>query len=96
MLGKGSGALKPALVSEGKDLYVAWPEFLPGRPPLLFVKKWDGARWTLVGGPLNNAPGKGSAHRPALAVLKGKPAVAWTEHVPRSSGMRRVYVKALR
>ncbi len=96
VLGKGSGALKPALVSDGKNLYVAWPEFLPGRPPLLFVKKWDGARWTLIGGPLNAAPGKGSAHRPALAVLGGKPAVAWTEHVPCGPRMRKVCVKVLR
>jgi hypothetical protein len=96
VLGAEGGALKPAIVSDGKSLFVAWPEFLPGRPPLLFVKQWDGAKWSLVGGPLNAEPGKGSVHNPALAVLAGKPAVAWTEYALEGERLRQVFVKALK
>jgi hypothetical protein len=96
VLGPEGGALKPAMVSDGKSLFVAWPEFLPGRAPLLFVKKWDGAKWTLAGGPLNEAPGKGSVHNPAMALLDGKPVVAWTEHDPSGDRLRQVLVKVLK
>jgi len=96
VLGAESGALKPALISDGKNLFVAWPEFLPSRPPLLFVKKWDGSKWTLAGGPLNEAPGKGSVHHPALAILNGKPVVAWTEYALDGEHMRQIFVKALK
>src|SRR5947209_7166579 len=34
----------PAITSDGKNVFVAWPEYLPNRPPLLFAKKWDGSR----------------------------------------------------
>ncbi|KKL52704.1 hypothetical protein LCGC14_2282790, partial [marine sediment metagenome] len=96
VLGKGGGALKPTLASDGKVLYVAWPEFLPGRRPLLFVKQWDGRKWTLIGGPLNAAPGKGAAHRPTMAIMGGKPVVAWTEYDPDSGRMRQVRIKRLK
>jgi hypothetical protein len=96
VLGPEGGTLKPALASDGKNLYVAWPEFLPSRPPLLFVKKWDGARWTLIGGPLNDQPGQGAAHNPTMAVLDGKPVVAWTEHVVDSDSLRQLFVKELK
>lgn len=96
VLGPDSGVLKPALVSDGKSIYVAWPEFLPSRPPLLFVKKWDGAKWSLVGGPLNDQPGKGSAHTPVMALLNGKPVVAWTEHNAEGETLRQIFVKSLK
>ncbi len=96
VLGPAGGALKPALASDGKTLQVAWPEFLPGRRPLLFVKQWDGSRWKLIGGPLNAAPGKGSAHRPAMAILGGKPVVAWTEYDPDSDRLRRLHIRRMK
>ncbi|MBI3830277.1 MAG: hypothetical protein HY291_12215 [Planctomycetes bacterium] len=95
VLGKESGALKPALVSDGKNLFVAWPEFQPHLPPLLFAKKWDGSKWSLAGGPLNIAPGKGSAQTPMMALLNGKPVVAWSELVPLGDGMRQIFVKTM-
>jgi PKD repeat protein len=95
VLGSGSGALKPALVSSGTSLYVAWPEFLPNCPPLLFVKQWDGAKWTMAGGPLNSAPGTGAVHTPAMSTLNGIPVVAWSEHDFEGSTLRQIFVKML-
>ncbi len=96
VFGPEGGALKPALVSDGKSVWVAWPEFLPGRPPLLFVKQWDGQSWRLVGGPLNEQPGRGAVHHPVLAILAGKPVVAWTEHDFEGDALRRLFVKAMK
>lgn len=96
VLGPEGGALKPALVSDGKTVFAAWPEFLPNRPPLLFVKRWDGTGWRLAGGPLNEQPGQGAAHHPALAILKGRPVVAWTEHALEGDTLRRLFVKAMK
>jgi hypothetical protein len=95
VLGPEGGAFRPAIASDGTSIFVAWPEFLPNRPPLLFVKKWDGKTWTLVGGPLNVAPGAGSAHEPVLAILDGKPVVAWTEFEFDKGGCRQIHVKQL-
>jgi hypothetical protein len=96
VLGVGSGAFKPALAADGAALYVAWSEYLANRPPLLFVKQWDGLAWTLVGGPLNAAPGDGSAHDPALAFLAGRPVVAWTELNLPAGALRAIHVRQMK
>jgi hypothetical protein len=96
VLGADGGAFRPAVCSDGTSIFVAWPEYLPNRPPLLMVKKWDGSKWTLCGGPLNDAVGKGSATEPVMAVLNGKPVVAWSELIPCGEKLRQVFVKALK
>ena len=98
LLGPESGALRPALACNGRELFVAWPEFLPGQPPLLFVKKWDGTSWHLIGGPLNWAVGKGLVQHPAMVMLNGKPVVAWTEadpFKPEAGPFRQIFAKML-
>lgn len=96
VLGPDGGAFRPAIASDGKSIFVAWPEYLPNRPPLLFVKKWDGSKWTLCGGPLNDAIGKGAATDPVMAILNGKPVVAWTEAVPCGEKWQQVFVKSMK
>jgi hypothetical protein len=96
VLGSDGGAFRPAVASDGKNIFVAWPEFLPGRPPLLFVKKWDGSKWSVVGAALNDAVGKGAATDPVMAVLNGKPVVAWTEAIPCGEKLQQVFVKAMK
>jgi hypothetical protein len=96
VLGSDGGAFKPGIASDGKNIFVAWPEFLPGHPPLLFVKKWDGSKWSVVGTALNDAVGKGAATDPVMAVLNGKPVVAWSECNPGSEHMQQIFSKIMK
>jgi len=51
---------------------------------------------TYVEGQLSEQPGKGAVHHPVMAILNGKPVVAWTEHAPGSDRLRRLFIKALK
>jgi hypothetical protein len=63
--------------------YVAWSQHLS--PPhwqksSLYVKKWNGAAWKLLGGPLRRAGGAwNEAYDPEIAVVDGVPYVTWYE-----------------
>jgi hypothetical protein len=77
------------MVTHGEDLYFAYLERNPvGRKPnLLRVAKWDGAKWTALGGPLNVFDTKKDdwAFSPGIALkVEGKkvtPYVSFCEHL---------------
>jgi len=96
LLGPNGAAFKPAMASDGASIYIAWTECLTNHPPLLFVRRWDGLQWHVIGAPLNLSPGHGAAHTPSIAILNGKPVVAWTEYDPEGDAWRQVVVKAMK
>jgi hypothetical protein len=62
--------------------YVAWTERSVAGNSQLFVKRWDGTTWTLVGsGTVNNDVNTGWAYRPAIVadVASSSLYLAWVE-----------------
>lgn len=76
-------------VDKDGNVTVAWQEFNDVQH-LIYVKRWTGSEWSLLGSPLNVDANK-FAYQPSLAVDKsGVPSIAWEED---SATTRNVYVK---
>ncbi|ULH14006.1 hypothetical protein MF271_00565 (plasmid) [Deinococcus sp. KNUC1210] len=79
-----------ALDDQGQPL-VAWVEGGVGRPRQAYAKRWDGRRWTLLGGRALNLDPRHDASSASVTVDKaGNAVVAWCE---RAAGGRNVVVK---
>jgi hypothetical protein len=87
------GANHVSIASVGGVPYVAWDEF-NGSNGQIFVKRFNGTSWTLVGtGPLNVESTQPASH-PSIANVGGVPYVTWDEsngtntlvHVARFDG----------
>jgi hypothetical protein len=71
------GASSPSIAGVGAIPYVLWSDGASGVSTVR-VARFDGAKWDLVGGPINSDPHKGGLPQ-SLAVVGGFPYVAWTE-----------------
>jgi len=78
-----------ALDASGNPV-VAWHENTPGQFDNIYVKRWDGANWVLLGGALDVNVNDGAALARLVLDTSGNPVVAWTEWNSSSSN---VYVK---
>ena len=77
-----------AAASDASNLYVAWTETTAGFANL-YVKRWDGAAWTALGGSLNVSASR-AALRPSIAVGGGTVTVTWAEDTAATND---IYVK---
>ena len=82
-----------ALAGSGQALQLAWQERSVAGNNRIYVKSWDGSRWTAAPGSLNVDPDHGEAGRPALASDGSRVWLAWTEGVPGQRG--RLYARTL-
>src|SRR3989337_1935990 len=71
-------AAPPALAVVGGHLYAAWSEVNIKHISQVYVKEWDGDKWTSIGESLNIKPA-GSASSPILAGKDSTLYAAWTE-----------------
>jgi hypothetical protein len=79
-----------ALDAQGRPL-LAWVEGPPGGARQVYAKRWDGKRWTLLGGgPLNLLASQDASSASATVDGNGNAVVAWCE---RAGSVRRVVVK---
>jgi len=79
-----------ALDAAGNPL-VAWHEYGPNGTYNVYIKRWNGNGWTLLGGALNTDTTKDAMY-PNLALdTSGNPVVAWVETV--TPILARAYVK---
>ena len=84
-------AIAPSLtLKQGSIPYIAWSELSGGQFYQVYVKRWNGSDWELLGRSLNNDP---TAHalNPSLAILNDVPYVAWNEI--DSGGVSHLHVK---
>jgi hypothetical protein len=93
---KGQAASGPSMAVDhlGRPI-VAWYEISRGYSDV-YVKRWDGQNWVLLGGKLDVNPARGySALSPSLAIdSQNRPVVAWMENdTPSNELSRNVYVK---
>ncbi|MGY2894917.1 hypothetical protein ACVWZX_002937 [Deinococcus sp. UYEF24] len=91
-LAQGDLAERPnlALDEQGRPL-VAWVEGGAGRPRQAYAKRWDGRRWTLLGGKaLNLKTGQDASSASVTVDGDGNAVTAWCEQVNAS---RTVVVK---
>jgi len=82
---------EPTVASDGISAYVAWDEYYPNTPVFqrqVFVKKWDGTSWHLMGGALN-AAATNAATNARIVLVNGTPYVTWLEF---SAGIPQVFV----
>jgi len=100
----GNNAIYPRLASDGAALYLAFTEWTSAtaaspRTALLYVKRWNGQQWAMVGVPLNVGLETVVYGPPALEVAGGHLYVAWTEYSERPDAhgqvvdIQKVYVK---
>ena len=82
-------------------VFASWTENGSGLPAYLYVKKWDGSSWNLVGTDALNLSSANQAFSSRIAVdARGYPVVLWTEydyrqmlpHVKRWNGSAWVYM----
>jgi len=90
-------AFKPAMtVSDEGVPCVAWTEHIWGSCPQVYAAHWDGSRWVQdvePGKSLNIDGTNGSARDVSIAIIDGKPTVAWGEHTFGNGHFRKTYVK---
>jgi|GEM_PF-1681544 len=72
----GSEAMMPSLAMVGAVPHVATVHTVGGGVPQVVVQRWNGAAWEALGGSLNSLV-TGQADNPALAVVDGRPTVAF-------------------
>ncbi len=70
----------PSIADVGGVPYVTWSEFDAQFHSKVYVKRFDGTNWVLVGKPLSIDPAK-SAFSPSLASIGGFPHVGWIDSV---------------
>lgn len=68
----------PVLTSAGNNLYVVWSENDPKNISQVYVKQWDGEKWTQHGGSLNINP-LNQALNPVIAGSGQSLYAAWSE-----------------
>lgn len=69
---------------------VAWADYT-STPSQIYLRRWNGASWVTMGGPLNISSTPGGATNPSMAVgSNGNPVVAWTANV---NGVDQIYAK---
>lgn len=83
-------ATSPTLTVAGSHLYAAWSETDARHIPQIYVKEWDGEKWTPKSEGLNVNPAN-SASSPALCGNDSSLYTAWTELNP--AGVSLLYVK---
>jgi hypothetical protein len=83
-------AIKPAMALQGSVLYLTWTELSDENYYNVYVKRWDGSKWDLLGQSLNMDPGH-QALNPSIAVLGDTPYVAWIE--TDGNGIFQLHVK---
>jgi hypothetical protein len=98
-IARGKSAFGPSLAVDrlGRPV-VAWYEIdaADRNSSDVYVKRWNGQTWVLLGGKLDINPARGySALSPSLAIdSQNRPVVAWTENDNASNELsRNVYVK---
>jgi len=91
--GRGEAG-RPALASDGTNLWLAWTEGGPGARAGLYLRSFRTPTWSPPTGPLNAAPGTGAADTPALTGRNGQLVVSWAEKNPPPA-TKQVYVKEL-
>lgn len=81
------GATSPALILDGSEKPIlCWSEFFPPGTTAaasIYLKRWDGAQWTPIGGSATGGGISGSsareAYEPSIAIdIAGNPVVSWT------------------
>lgn len=79
---EGQWAADVSIAWSNQRLYVAWTERSTSGNAQLFVRAFDGARWSLVGdSPLNKDVKHGWVFRPRLATDGGNLFLSWEEQV---------------
>jgi hypothetical protein len=85
-------ACRPALASDGTNLWLSWAEGVPAQKSQVYVRSFNGSAWGAPEGSLNLDTTNGSAERPVVTVAAGVPQVVWSEH-DFVSASRQIYVK---
>ncbi len=86
-------AMNAAITYMGGSPYAAWAERTVTGVPLLYVSKWNGSAWSLVGsGALNKDTNLGWAARPRLTNDGTNVYVSWVEQ--NQNGAPRVYASS--
>jgi len=83
-------AIEPFLVLQASVPYLTWIELSEQNFYQVYVKRWNGSHWELVGGSLNMEP-TNHALNPSMAILGETPYVSWVEI--NSAGVSQLYVK---
>lgn len=73
-------AVTPAIGFVGPTPHVTWSERDAAGRFQIYVRRWNGATWTQLGGSLNREPAS-SATAPSIAAFEGVPYVAWREEI---------------
>jgi hypothetical protein len=71
-------AIRPALALQGSVPYLTWAELSDLNFFQIYVKRWNGSSWDLLGRSLNMDP-ENHALNPSIAILGETPYVAWIE-----------------
>ncbi|WP_139806378.1 hypothetical protein [Deinococcus hopiensis] len=84
----GTLAFRPALALDGQgNPVVTWAEQLGQEPERVYVRRWTGEKWTVLGGRALNTVAKHRAYQPSVTVDgSGHAVVVWCEDA-------RVFVK---
>ena len=83
-------AIEPAIALQGSVPYLTWTEFSDRNFYQVYVKRWNGSTWELLGRSLNLDP-ENHALNPSIAFLGEVPYVAWTEI--NGEGVSHLHVK---
>jgi hypothetical protein len=83
-------AIEPALALQGPVPYITWIELSDQNFYQVYVKRWDGSYWDLLGGSLNMDP-MSHASSPSIAFLGETPYTAWIEI--NAEGVSQLHVK---
>jgi hypothetical protein len=70
-----------AAASRNGHLYVAWTERTTAGNAILYVKSWDGSKWSPLGGPANRNPSTGWVFHPRLAADDERLYMSWEEQL---------------
>ncbi len=90
LAGMSASASSPAIASTNTETYIAWSDVRSGTRQV-YVAQHDASGWQELAGSSSNAGvsrSVGDASAPAMAIINGKPTVAWTERVGGSSNIR--------
>ena len=88
---KTQNALTPSVEFKGDTPYVTWVESDTDGITQIQVKHWNGSVWVKHKSSLNLDPLR-AASAPSMAILQGRPHVAWKES--GEDGIFRIVVKA--
>jgi hypothetical protein len=83
-------AIEPSLILQGSVPYLTWIELSDQNFYQVYVKRWSGSHWDLLGGSLNVEP-MNHALNPSLAVLGETPYITWIEI--NAAGVSHLYAK---